>query len=66
MRRASYRHAVEWIARNDEPMDLDPARVGGYISTVLVADLFEVEPEEVAAAIVRKRKKIAKDEAKET
>lgn len=53
--RASYRQGVEWIALNDEPNDLDPENIAGYISTLLLADLFHKDPLDVARAIVRKR-----------
>ena len=55
MRRASYRAGVEWIAANDEPLGLDPESIAGYISTMLLADLFGVEPARVATDILRKR-----------
>ena len=50
-----YRFAVAWIAGNDEPEELDPERVAGYISTGLVADLFEKDTFEVAEKIVEHR-----------
>jgi hypothetical protein len=54
-KRASYRFVVAWIADNDEPNDFDPASVGGYISTLLLADLFGKDPATVAADVVRYR-----------
>lgn len=54
--RASYRHAIAWIALNDEPGDSDVEVIQSYISTLLVADIFGKEPEAVARAIVRYRK----------
>jgi hypothetical protein len=54
--RASYRHGLDWIVYNDEPEDLDPENISGYISTLLLADLFGKDPEAVARAIVRRRK----------
>lgn len=56
---ASYRHGIQWIAQNDEPADLNPESVSGYISTLLLADLFGKEPVVVAAAVVRKRQQLA-------
>lgn len=56
--RASYRKGVEWIAGNDEPEDLDPESVAGYISTTLLADLFGKDPLDVGRAVVRKRKQM--------
>ena len=58
MKRASYRDAVAWIAYNDGEGDYDArsvAYVQGMISTLLVADLFGVEPERVARDVVRLR-----------
>jgi hypothetical protein len=55
MKRASYREAVAWIADNDEPGDHEVASIAGYISTLLVADLFRLPPVRVAADILRKR-----------
>lgn len=55
--RASYRQAVLWIAMNDEPGELDPYNVESGITTLLVADIFGKEPEDVAKAIIACRKK---------
>ena len=56
--RASYRHGVRWIAENDEPDSLEADEIEGYVSTLLLADLFGKEPETVAADIVRQREKL--------
>lgn len=48
MKRPSYRHAVQWIGDNDEPEDTDTESIAGYISTLLAADLFDVDPSRVA------------------
>lgn len=53
-----YRFAVSWIGNNDEPEDLDVENVSGYISTILVADIFEKDPLEVAEKIVKYRKQL--------
>jgi len=55
--RASYRKGIEWIASNDEPEELDVDSVSSYISTMLLADLFGKDPDEVAKAVVRFRKR---------
>ena len=55
--RASYRLGVEWIALNDEPADCDVDNVASYISTCLLADLFGKDTAQVAAAVVRYRRK---------
>lgn len=57
MKRASYRSAVAWIALNDEPGCRDTDTVSGFVSVVLTADLFAVEPQKVAADVVRYRER---------
>lgn len=60
MKRASYREAIAWIALNDSAGDddaLDPVRVSELVSSVLVADLFDVPMEKVGEDVVRWRKK---------
>jgi hypothetical protein len=60
MKRASYRKAVEWIALNDETaVSEDVDTIAGYISTLLAADLFDIEPERVAKDVLRYRKEHA-------
>lgn len=53
--RPSLKRAVEWIAYNDEPGDLEVESVSDFISTLLTADLFGVSPEHVARKIVALR-----------
>lgn len=55
MKRASYREGVEWIALNDEPMDLDPKSISWYISVCLLSDLFKVSNIKVATDILKIR-----------
>lgn len=62
MKRASYRAGVAHIACNDEPTDLDADSVALYISTCLLADLFGVDVERVAADVVRKRVQWQRDD----
>lgn len=58
MRRASYRAAVRWIAENDAPGDdLTVEEYAGLVSVCLVADLFDVDQERVAADVVRCRER---------
>ena len=57
MRRAGYRAGVYWIAANDEPGCSDAAEIAGQISTLLLADLFEVEPERVSRDVLRERQR---------
>lgn len=51
-KRASYLAGCEWIALNDEPLDLDVENVAGYISTTLLADIFKRDPRDLAEKIV--------------
>jgi hypothetical protein len=58
MKRASYRHAVQWIALNDEagntPTDSQQI-ISDYVTTALIADLFDVTTERVARDVLRYR-----------
>lgn len=57
-RRPTYRDAVLWVAHEDDAGGgADPETVASYVSTVLVADLFGADPEDVAADVVRERRK---------
>lgn len=59
--RPSLQRAVEWIALNDNPADHeDVDAVAGYISTILVADLFGIEAEKVARKVVAYRERAGK------
>lgn len=67
MKRASYRQGVEYIALNDNDGGSDRLEVdsiAGYISTVLLADLFDVLPERVARDIIRYRLKYSRVDTK--
>jgi len=60
VRRASYRAGVAWIAMNDDSGSPDAkveTVVASYISTSLLADLFEVPAGRVAADVVRYRQR---------
>lgn len=54
------RAALEWIADNDDPTELDAEHVRGLISVALVADLWNKEAEKLAKSIVRLRRKSLK------
>lgn len=59
MKRASYRHAIEWIAQMDSAADdtaHDPQVVSELVTSLLVADIFDVEPLKVGADVVRERR----------
>lgn len=58
MKRPGYRRAIEWIASNDEPTELEADEMDGLISVVLVADLFDIESARVAADVVKLRRKL--------
>lgn len=58
MKRASYREAIDWIANNDsagDPNAGDPDSAGHLVSSVLIADIFDVSTERVGRDIVRAR-----------
>jgi fructose-1,6-bisphosphatase len=59
MKRASYREAIAWIAHNDNAGNDDSEEdVAGYVTVGLVADLFGKTDAEVAAAVMRIRRKL--------
>jgi hypothetical protein len=57
MVRASYRHAVRWIAFNDEGAERDLETISQAVTVLLVADIFGAEPERVAKDVLRVREK---------
>lgn len=62
MKRASYREAIAWIADNDSGGvhdALEPERVAELITSVLVADIFDVECIKVGQDVVRYRERKA-------
>lgn len=64
MQRASYRFAIDWVARNDSAGDadaLDAAQVASLITAALVADLFAVPDIKVGEDIVARRRKLARN-----
>jgi len=56
MKRPSYRTAIELLALNDDPGEMDEESVARSVSVGIVASLFEVEAERVARDVVRFRK----------
>ena len=55
-KRPTHREPVRWVAFNDNARDDEGvAAVEGYISTLLVADLFGADPCSVAVDVVRTR-----------
>lgn len=64
MKTASYRHAIWWIATNDsagEDDALDPEAVQSLVTSLLVADIFDVPEIKVGEDVVRMRKKLDKE-----
>lgn len=57
MKNPSYRQAIEYIALNDEPDDLNPEFMTGMASVHLVSVIFGTPTEVVAADVVRYRLK---------
>lgn len=57
--RAIYDAAVRWIAENDEPNETTQEAVADQVATVLVADIFDVDPMAVAKHVLRVRQGIA-------
>jgi hypothetical protein len=57
MKRASYRHAIKWIALNDSSGDvLDEEELSSLVTSLLVADIFGVEPERVGHDLMQVRR----------
>lgn len=64
MKRPSLKAAVEWIAHNDEPSEMDEDVMSGFPSVALIADLFGIEAIKVAQKVIRKRKDEARLEGR--
>lgn len=47
----TYKSVVEWIALNDEPLDLDHKSIAQYISVQLAADIYGVTATSLARDI---------------
>lgn len=66
MKRASYREACAWVAANDSAGEgadaFDPKQVGHLVSSILVADIFDVPTERVGQDVVRARRRLFKRE----
>lgn len=54
---ARYAEAVAWIANNDERKKVEVAEVERLTTVVMVAELWHKEPSEVAADVIRARKR---------
>ena len=53
---ASYSDAVEYVALNDDSSELDPEKLLGTISIMLVASIFDIDPPQVVKDIIAFRK----------
>lgn len=53
---SAYRNGVEWIALNDEPRQMDPVKVGQFITSVMLAAICGKEPAQVGQDVVAYRK----------
>lgn len=58
MSRASYRHAIKWLAHNDDNEWIDDEYGSPSVTAILVADLFDIAIEKVTADIKRELGKI--------
>ncbi len=54
--------AIEWIAINDETAELDVDVMEAVATVMLVADIYNKEPMEIAKRVVEFRKKEIKKE----
>lgn len=61
----SYKFAVQWIADNDNDVDLDAELIQEYITTALIADMFGVSTQAVAVDIARRRMKYKRERSRE-
>lgn len=52
---SKFEKAVQWIADEDEPNELDPEVIKDSISVQLISCVFEKEEDEIARLIVKKR-----------
>jgi hypothetical protein len=67
MKRASYREAIQWIAVNDEAgVEKTEAECGELVSSVLVADLFDVTLERVGRDVYKAREKAGRPNKEST
>ena len=49
-------HGVGWIARNDEPTEMDVEQVACFISVALLASVFGLRTDDVAEEVVERRR----------
>lgn len=57
MKRASYREAIRWIAENDSSGDdLTEEECGSLVTSILVANIFDVDSDRVGRDVLKARK----------
>jgi hypothetical protein len=61
MKRASYRDGIDFIAQNDGCDEHDAYHLAGFVTVVMLASIFGVTPERVAADVLRRRNKLEKE-----
>lgn len=52
-RSKKYLRGIEWIANNDEPDEKNPIVLANMISVLLLADMFDLLPEDVVKDILK-------------
>lgn len=65
MKRASYREAIEWIARNDEAGSEESmihSEVSFLVTSLLISDIFNVDNLKVGTDVIRKRKQLRRQQ----
>ena len=58
MQGASYRYAIETVARNDQPLVTDVDLIAAQITVQLLADIFDVSAETIAVDVAAFRNKL--------
>lgn len=62
MKRASYREAIRWIAENDSSGDdLSEEECGELVTSVLVAEIFDVDSDKVGRDVFKAREKAERE-----
>ena len=53
-----YLKGIEWIAFNDEPEEFDLEIISSMLTVVLLSEVFNISPEDIAQDILKYRKNI--------
>jgi len=51
------KYAIEWVAINDEPTDMDEETISEQLTVQLIADLFDKHPITIAERIIEWRER---------